>query len=105
MKRLIHHEDGAILNVMTIDLNNDSETKPHFNKDRDEIIFVLEGEMNLIFDYGKTRRISSTDTNSWHLIKANTTHQIKCLTPTVKILEVIGGIHKENSCIIKEFKK
>lgn len=105
MKRLIHHEDGAILNVMTLELNKDSDTIPHFNNDRDEIIFVLEGDINLLFDYGKSKLISSKDTNSWHLIKANTTHQIKCLTPTVKLLEVIGGIHKENSCIITEFKK
>tara|TARA_B100000401_G_C52746398_1_gene691003 strand:- start:250 stop:567 length:318 start_codon:yes stop_codon:yes gene_type:complete len=104
MKRLIHHEDGAILNVMTIDLEKNSETKPHFNKDRDEILFVLEGEINLLFDYGKSKLISSRNTDSWHLIKANTTHQIECLTPTVKILEVIGGIYKDNSCIITEFK-
>ncbi len=105
MKRHIHHDDGAILNVMTIELDKYDETKPHFNKDRDEVIFVLEGEMNIIFDYGKSKLISSKDTNPWHLIKANTTHQIQCLTPMVKILEVIGGIHKDNSCIIKEFKK
>ena len=104
MKRQIHHEDGAILNVMTIELDKNSDTKPHFNKGRDEILIVLEGEINLLFDYGKSKLISSKDTNSWHLIKGNTTHQIKCLTPTVKILEVIGGIHKENSCIITEFK-
>ena len=105
MKRLIHHEDGAILNVMTLELNKDSDTIPHFNNDRDEIIFVLEGDINILFDYGKSKLISSKDTNSWHLIKANTTHQIRCLTPTVKLLEVIGGIHKENSCIITEFKE
>ena len=105
MKRLIHHEDGAILNVMTLELDKNSETNPHFNNDRDEIIFVLEGEINLLLDYGKSKLISSKNTNSWYLIKANTTHQIECLTPTVKILEVIGGIHKENSCVNTKFKK
>ena len=105
MKRIIHHQDGAILNVMTIELNENSETYPHFNKDRDEVLFVLEGEIKILFDFGKSKIISAKDTNSWHLIKANTTHQIKCLSPTVKILEAIGGVHKENLCIIKEFEK
>ena len=105
MKRLIHHEDGAILNVMTIELNKDSETVPHFNNERDEVIFVLEGKINILFDYEKSMIISSEDSNSWQLIKANTTHQIKCITPKVKMLEVIGGLHKDNSCIITEFKK
>ena len=104
MKRVIHHDPGSILNVMTIELDGDSETKPHFNKDRDELIFVLEGDLKLSFDHQKSILISSNDVNPWHLIKANTTHQLNCVTKKVKILEVIGGIHKDDSCVITEFQ-
>ena len=104
MKREIHHKPGALLNVMTIELDFDSKTEPHFNKDRDEVMFILEGEIKILFDYGKSKILSSSKGDSWHLIKANTTHQLKCLTQKVKLLEVIGGIHKDDSCVVTEFK-
>tara|TARA_B100000073_G_scaffold346307_1_gene357409 strand:+ start:267 stop:584 length:318 start_codon:yes stop_codon:yes gene_type:complete len=103
MKREIHHKPGSILNVMTIELDINSNTEPHFNKDRDEIICILEGEIKLLFDHGKSIILSSSNNNSWYLIQANTTHQIKCLTNKVKLLEVIGGVHKEDSCVVTEF--
>lgn len=103
MKREIHHKPGSILNVMTIELDINSKTEPHFNKDRDEIICILEGEIKLLFDQGKSIILSSSTDESWYLIKANTTHQIKCLTQKVKLLEVIGGVHKEDSCVLTKF--
>ena len=104
MKREIHHKQGSLLNVMTIELDFDSKTEPHFNKDRDEVISVLEGEIKLLFDYGESKILSSTKGDSWYLVKANTTHQLKCLSRKVKLLEVIGGIHKNDSCVVTEFK-
>ena len=104
MKRLIHHEPGSVLNVMTIELDLEDETKPHFNKDRDEVLMILEGEVNLIFDYGKSVNLSSKGTNTWHLIKANTTHKVECVSKRVKLLEAIGGVHKDDSCVISDFK-
>lgn len=104
MKREIHHKEGALLNVMTIELDSESKTEPHYNKDRDEIMFVLEGEIKLVFDYGESKILSSSRGDSWHLIKANTTHQLKCISQKVKLLEVIGGIHKDDSCVLTGFK-
>ena len=104
MKREIHHKPGSLLNVMTIELDIDSKTDPHFNKDRDEIIFILEGEVKLLFDHGDSIILGSSSNNSWHLIKANTTHQLKCLSKKVKLLEVIGGVHKDGSCVFTELK-
>tara|TARA_A100000164_G_C21272925_1_gene481058 strand:- start:6 stop:323 length:318 start_codon:yes stop_codon:yes gene_type:complete len=104
MKREIHHKQGALLNVMTIELDIDSKTEPHFNKDRDEVIYVLEGKIKLLFDYGESKILSSSNGDSWYLIKANTTHKLKCLSRKVKLLEVIGGIHKDDSCVVTGFK-
>ena len=104
MKRTIHHEKDALLNVMTLELTQDSKTEPHFNKDRDEVIFILEGKIVIHFDYGKSVHISSSDKDPWYLIKANTTHQIICETANVRLLEAIGGIHTPDCCVASTFK-
>ncbi len=104
MKRIIHHEEESILNVMTIKMSKSDNTEPHYNKDRDEVVFVIEGSLKILFDFNKNITLSSTDNVSWHLIKANTTHQIIPLTDKVEILEIIGGLHKQDSCIITKFR-
>ena len=104
MKRIIHHEEGSILNVMTLIISKSDNTEPHFNKERDEVVFVIEGSLKILFDSNKNITLSSTDKVPWHLIKANTTHQIIPLTDKVELLEVIGGLHKQDSCIITQFK-
>ena len=104
MKRTIHHKEGAILNVMTLVMDDSDNTEPHYNKDRDEVVFVMEGSLRILFDFNKTITLSSTDKVPWHLIKANTTHQIIPLTNRVEILEVIGGLHKQDSCRITKLK-
>ena len=104
MKRIIHHEEGTILNVMTLVIDSSENTEPHYNKDRDEVVFVIQGSLKILFDFNKTITLSSTDKIPWRLIKANTTHQIIPLTDKVEILEVIGGFHKQDSCIITKLK-
>ena len=103
MKRFIHHDPGSILNVMTIELEKNSNTQSHYNKDRDEVLFLLEGELKLLFDNNKSILLSSKDSEPWHLIKANITHKLECLTDKVRILEVIGGVHREDSCVNIDF--
>ena len=104
MKRIIHHDEGSLLNVMTLIMGKSDNTEPHYNKERDEVIFVIEGCLKILLDFEKTITLSSTDKVPWHLIKANTTHQIIPLTDKVEILEVIGGFHKQDSCIITKLK-
>ena len=104
MKRIIHHDGKSILNVMTLIIGKSDNTEPHYNKKRDEVIFVIEGSLKILFDFNKTITLSSTDKVPWHLIKANTTHQIIPLTDKVEILEVIGGLHKQDSCKISKLK-
>ena len=89
---------------MTLIMDISDNTEPHFNKDRDEVIFVLEGNLRILFDSNQSIEINSSDKKPWHLIKSNTTHQIIPLSNKVKVLEVIGGLHKQDSCIITQFK-
>lgn len=105
MKRNIFHDKDSILNVMTLEITDQDKLSPHYNKERDEVIFVLNGDINIHFDFSKKIFLSSKDDEPWYLIKANTTHNIECLTSKVKLLEVIGGIHKNDSSIMKQFKK
>ena len=104
MERTIHHEEGSILNIMTLIIESSDNTSPHYNKNRDEVIFVLEGSLKIMFDSNRSIEIKSSDKKPWHLIKSNTTHQIIALSDKVKILEIIGGLHKPDSCIITKFK-
>ena len=105
MERIIHHDEGSILNVMTLIMENSDNSEPHYNKNRDEVIFVLEGNLKILFDSNQSIEINSADENPWHLIKSNTTHQIIPLSNKVKILEIIGGLHKPDSCIMTKFKE
>ncbi len=104
MERIIHHDEGSILNIMTLIMESSDNSEPHYNKDRDEVILVLEGNLRILFDCNKSINISSVDKKPWHLIKSNTTHQIIPLSDKVKILEIIGGVHKPDSCIMAKFK-
>ena len=56
MKRIIHHDEGSILNVMTLIMENSDDSEPHYNKDRDEVIFVLEGKISILFDSNPINR-------------------------------------------------
>ena len=104
MDRIIHHEEGSILNIMTLIMDSSGNSEPHYNKDRDEVIFVLEGDLKILFDSDQSIEISSSDKKPWHLIKSNTTHQLIPLSNKVEVLEIIGGLHKPDSCIITKFK-
>ena len=104
MERIIHHEEGSILNIMTLIMDSSDNSEPHYNKDRDEVIFVLEGDLKILFDSDQSIEISSSDKKPWHLIKSNTAHQLIPLSNKVEVLEIIGGLHKPDSCIITKFK-
>ena len=104
MERIIHHEEGSLLNVMTLIMESSDNSEPHYNKNRDEVIFVLEGNLKINFDSNRSIEISSSDKNPWHLIKSNTTHQLIASSDKVRFIEIIGGLHKPDSCVITKFK-
>ena len=86
MDRIIHHEEGSILNIMTLIMDSSDNSEPHYNKDRDEVIFVLEGDLKILFDSDQSIEISSSDKKPWHLIKSNTAHQLIPLSNKVEVL-------------------
>ena len=107
LSRQIFHEDNALLNVMELTLSKGKCGDPHFNKDRDEVIFVIDGHLEINFfdiEDGKILKISETivlqpDLQPWALIKQNIPHQLIIISEKAKVLEVIGGHFFEGACV------
>ena len=61
ISRQIHHKEYASLNVMTLNFSSGYIGSPHYNKNRDEVIFVLSGRICAhIFDESKKLIDSNT---------------------------------------------
>ena len=105
LKRSVHHDDNAILNIMTLTLSKGLIGNPHFNKDRDEVVVVLKGQLEIIYydpdllPLRKTNLYSGTNQDSWSLIKKNEIHQFNCLSEKVEILEILGGVFFDGACV------
>jgi cupin fold WbuC family metalloprotein len=105
--REIFHEDGDLLNIMRLTLSAGPTGKPHYNRDRNEIVFVERGALKVILFDESMREISSTVIESssypcWHIIKMNQIHQFVALEDGAVILEVIGGEFFEGACVTIE---
>ena len=99
MDRKIYHSEGSILNVMRLSFCSNDTFKPHKNIGRDEVIVVIQGRLEIQFDHGKSVMLEANDSNKWTLIPKDTTHNLKPLSETVVILEVIGGIHTSDATL------
>ena len=103
LNRIICHEPDADLNVMKLELSKGIIGTPHYNKFRDEVLIVLEGDIEL-YCFGPAEssisyRLTSGTPHSWNLIKAESSHQLNVLSPKAVVLEVIGGKFFEGACV------
>lgn len=105
LSRQIHHESGSILNIMELSLSKGLIGTPHYNLDRDEVILILKGKIEvLLFDSSisplESKFISADGLpRSWTKIKKNTIHQLRVVSNEAIILEIIGGVFFQGSCI------
>lgn len=100
MKRTIHHEADAVLNVMELELSSSDLSRPHYNLDRDEVVFILEGRIRIQFaDQYIILDSFDQEFPKWHLIKAGVAHTISSEATMSVILEVIGGQFFDGACV------
>lgn len=99
MNRINHHSPDSVLNVMSLSINNSDKLLPHQNVERDEVLFVLNGVLEVFFDKGISVLLDSTSEANWTLIPMNTTHQLVLHTESVSVLEVLGGQFREGATI------
>lgn len=98
--RINLHEPDSTLNIMVLKIYKElNDEKYHWNKDRDEIIIVLKGKIEVEFKLNNkiSLKTLSEDKNNLFLLKANTPHRIKSLSSTSNILEIIGGQFRNGS--------
>ena len=89
------------MNIMTIEFDELYEGNKHFNVGRDELLVVLDGVIEITFynerlEEVRTRVLEACD---WERIQANTIHKIRAMDGKAKIIEALGGVFKEGSCI------
>ena len=105
MERIIHHQPGSVLNVMELTLPNGLIGNPHYNVDRDEVVFILSGSLEaLFFDQDlKLKRsqiiVAQNKNLAWIIIPQNTIHQFNVISGEAIIIEIIGGAFFEGACI------
>ena len=99
MRRQVFHKQDSILNVMLLSLSSEDCFEPHRNVGRDEVVVVINGRLELLFDYGKSIILDADTHQRWSLIPKDTTHRFKLLSESAEVLEVIGGIFTSNATI------
>jgi mannose-6-phosphate isomerase-like protein (cupin superfamily) len=91
------HSVNSSLNVMVLKILSDSnDQRFHWNVDRDEIICVLEGQVEIQQNLsGKIfSHVIEESPDNFFTINANVSHRIRSITPYSYILEIIGGEYK-----------
>ena len=106
LNREIFHESGDILNVMSLTFSKGLCGLPHYNKDRDEVLFIEAGCLQLLlFDssLNEIERIElsrlNADCRSWFRIPKNTIHQFDVLVDNTVVIEVLGGQFFSGACV------
>jgi len=106
LKREIFHGDGDILNVMKLTFSEGLCGTPHYNKDRDEVLFVENGSLEVILfndQLDETDKIQLSRLNSihksWLRIPKNVIHQFNILVDKTVVIEVLGGEFFEGACV------
>ena len=105
LQRILHHEPGSILNVMELRFSRGLVGKPHYNKDRDEVMVVLQGSLEIwLYDqnlkvYCKKMLCIDSTNLVWTLIPMNIIHQINVLSQEATVLEMLGGSFFEGACV------
>jgi len=100
-KREVFHNDGDVLNIMTLEFEENFVSKPHYNVGRDELLVVLSGKLEIVFYDKYLTKVSSEilEKGEWVRIAAESIHQLKVLTSPTKVIEALGGVFKEGCCI------
>ena len=106
LNREIFHKDGDILNVMSLTFSKGLCGMPHFNKDRDEVLFVEKGALQLLLFDGELNEIErielsrlDSDCKLWFRIPKNTIHQFDILVDNTVVIEVLGGEFFSGACV------
>ena len=82
---------------MLLSLSVNDSFEPHKNNGRDEVVVVIEGRLEILFDYGNSVILDANTAERWILIEKDATHKFNPLTETVEVLEVIGGKFTSNA--------
>jgi hypothetical protein len=103
INRTLHHKPGAVLNVMTLELSKGIVGAPHYNVDRDEVVFILRGSVDVL-QYNEELKIESITTlsphgQSWIMVKSGKIHRFEVKSESAELLEVLGGSHFVGACI------
>jgi len=97
LKRDCFHQEGDEINLMELQLTEGDCGGRHYNVGRDEVLVVLDGEVEITLEGGKPIKLD--DGTRWLKIEAGAIHQMRCLTSSAKVLEIIVGEHFDGACI------
>ena len=100
MLRDVINPEGSKLNIMRINFKKTFSGDAHFNKDRDEAVILIKGEMVVYIEEGSNvskhylRKAGDTV-----FIEKNKLHQFHILADDTEIIEAIEGAFKPGLCV------
>lgn len=100
MMREVMNPEGSKLNIMRIKFEKKLSGDAHFNKDRDEAVILLRGELVVYIEEG-------SNVSKQHLrkpgdtvfIEKNKLHQFNILADDTEIIEAIEGVFEPGLCV------
>ena len=100
MLRKVINPEGSRLNIMRIKFEKKFFGDAHFNKDRDEAVILVKGELIVYIEEGsnvcKQHLRKAGDTV---FIEKNKLHQFHILADNTEIIEAIEGAFRPGLCV------